>query len=140
MAKLATIEFDASGRATVTHTDLPPAQEPAMTSSSNPPPSPAKRIPSSPYKPYTSDNFFDLTASVSPEGTPKSSGSDVTEISESNLLSRALRESDRENVVPGSLTKIHGTDHQSKPQKGLSEIGTSQGIRKGNLLSCLSYI
>ena len=76
MAKIATIEFDDDGRAVVTHTDrLPYPPQSSMCSLSStavPPPLPKTRVASSPHKPNTFDNFYDLTKS-SPDISPLTS-------------------------------------------------------------------
>jgi hypothetical protein len=127
MAKLATIGFDDDGKAIVTHTDLSPPPQSAMSATTVPPPSPKKRVPSSPHKPYTSNNFYDLTKS-SPDISPFSSP-EMTRGSESSTDVRVLKERDRENIIPGPFAKTmdppktHGNDQP-------------QGIRKGTTHVC----
>ena len=106
MAKIATIEFDDDGRAVVTHTDLPPPPSSMSTSSSTtvPPPSPKTRVPSSPHKPYTSTNFYDLTKS-SPDISPLTSPMTNHGESDSSSGVRVLKERDRENIIPGPFAK-----------------------------------
>jgi hypothetical protein len=133
MAKLATIEYDHTGRATVTHTELPPLPDP-------PPSLPKKRVPSSPHKPFTSANFYDLTQLSSPEITPKSTDFyDLTQLStpevtpkpnvkEANRSTssgfRALRQMDRENNMPEPfIRKISPSNAEPNSQrfrKGIS--------------------
>lgn len=111
MAKLATIEYDDTGRATVTHTELPPQTE--ETTEATTMSSPKKRVPSSPHKPFTSANFYDLTKSDSPDISPvstekESSWSVPTVKDPSRSISsgfRALQEVDRENIIPGPFAK-----------------------------------
>ena len=124
MAKLATIEFDDDGRAVVTHTDLSPPYQTSMSASTTtttvPPASPKKRVPSSPHKPYTSNNFYDLTKS-SPEISPLSSPKATRRESESSARVRALKERDRDNIIPGPFAKPVDKPENDRPQ----------GIRKG---------
>jgi hypothetical protein len=107
MAKIATIEFDDDGRAVVTHSDLPPhPPESSMSTSSTtvPPPLPKTRVPSSPHKPCTSTNFYDLTKS-SPDISPLTSPMANQGESDSSSGIRVLKEHDTENIIPGPFAK-----------------------------------
>ena len=129
MAKIATIEFDDDGRAVVTHTDLPPPPpESSMSTSSRsvPPSSPKNRVPSSPHKPYTSNNFYDLTKSspdISPLNTPMTNHRE----SESSGI-RGLKEREPENIILGPFAET--VDPPKKPKND-----RPQGVRKGRLHS-----
>src|SRR5271170_3518530 len=100
MAKIATIEFDDDGRAVVTHTALPAQSSMSTSSTTVPPPSPKTRVPSSPHKPYTSTNFYDLTKS-SPDISPLTSPMTNHGESESSSGVRVLKERDGQNIIPG---------------------------------------
>ena len=129
MAKLATIQYDDTGRATVTHTELPHDPPPTVPSS------PKRRVPSSPHKPYTSSNFYDLTKSdtsdVNPEPVLKETNRSVS----SGF--RALQQIDRENIIPGSFSQSQKEDvyKELSPDSSLEviEIPKPQGFRKGTV-------
>src|SRR5271170_3138308 len=117
MAKLATIKYDDTGRAMVTHTELPPHS--ASTS-------PKKRIPSSPHKPFTSSNFYDLTKSDSPDISPVIVKEPKRSISSGF---RALQQMDRENIIPGPFAKSNQEHSSKKPTEY-----QGQGFRKGTYI------
>jgi hypothetical protein len=117
MAKLTTIEYDDTGQAMVTYTDLPPDSAPT---------SPKKRVPSSPHKPFTSSNFYDLTKSDSPDISPVTAKEPKRSISSGF---RALQQMDRENTIPGPFAKSNQQHSSTKPKEhqGL-------GFRKGTYI------
>ena len=121
MAKVATLEHDEEGTVTrVTYTDLPARPEPSTTSAKTTS-SPKKRVPSSPHKPFTSTNFYDLTksTSTSPEIVFKSTKTvDHTQRPQTSSGFRALQQIDRENMntIPGPFAQRRNSDSPaSKP-------------------------
>jgi hypothetical protein len=119
MAKLTSITYDDTGRATVTQTEMSPAPERSS--------SPKKRVPSSPHKPFTSVNFYDRTKSspdVSPVGVKEAAFAlpDHSPTTSSGL--RVSQQMNRENIIPGPFAN---TDTW-KPNKNVAE---SQGFRNG---------
>ena len=133
MAKLATITVDDNGQVTVAHSDLPPPQQ-------SPNPCPKKRIPSSPHKPMTTRNFYDLTVSETP--TPMSSpgpasSPDLQEKSPSGRYTRArlspISKMDRENLIPGPFAQPASQTKQKTIDLTTNNVtaGPQQGIRKG---------
>ena len=127
MAKLVTIQYDDTGRPTVTHTELSPDPPPTVPSS------PKKRVPSSPHKPYTSSNFYDLTKSDSPDVSPKPIVQERTPSISPGL--RALQPMDRENIIPGpfSQSQKKAGNEELSPDSSLEiiEIPKPQGFGKG---------
>jgi hypothetical protein len=121
MAKLATLEHDEEGTVTrVTYSDLPARAEPSTTSATTTS-APKKRVPSSPHKPFTSTNFYDLTksTSTSPEVSFKSSKKiDLTQRPQTSSEFRALQQIDTENMntIPGPFAQRRNSDSPaSKP-------------------------
>jgi len=100
MAKLNTIEIDDTGTARVVRTDHLPQPPPPPR-----PKSPQRRIPSSPHKPFTSHNFYDLTKSNSatPEIIKSAVTIDLTESPPVNprILKPMHRNVDHRNVKTG---------------------------------------
>ena len=97
MAKLATIQYDDTGRAIITHTELAPDTPLTVASS------PKKRVPSSPHKPYTSSNFYDLTKSDSPDVSPEPVVNETNRSVSSGF--RTSPQMDRENIIPGPFSQ-----------------------------------
>lgn len=127
MAKLATLEHDKDGTVTrVTYSELPARPEPS-SSTAKATSSPKKRVPSSPHKPFTSNNFYDLTksASTSPEIIFNSSKTvDRTQRPQTSSGFRALQQIDRENMntIPGPFAQRRSSDSPaSKPTTQTSQ-------------------
>ena len=113
MAKLATIQHANMGNVIITHTELPPLPESPSKRS------PTKQVLSSPHKPYTSTNFYDLTKSssfddsicsiappsedsillITPPRSPVKEKRHVIDLCQSpSIESRVLQEMDTSNV------------------------------------------
>ena len=98
---MATVEWDNEGKKVVTHADLPPHHPQSSVSTSHP--SPEKPTPSSPRPLHRSSNFYDLTKSspdISPVNSPKTSPREYEPSG-----ARALKERDRDNIVPELFAK-----------------------------------
>jgi hypothetical protein len=128
MAKLATLEHDEDGTVTrVIYSDLPAKPEPSTSTAKTTSSSHKKRVPSSPHKPFTSNNFHDLTksASASPEITfPSLKTADKTQRPQTSSGFRALQQIDRENMntIPGPFAQRRSSDNPaSKPTSQTSQ-------------------
>jgi hypothetical protein len=127
MAKLATIQYDDTGRATVTHTELPHTPPPV-------PSSPKRRVPLSPHKPFTSSNFYDLTKSDASDVIPEPVLKETNRLVSSGF--RVLQQMNRENIIPESFSQSHKKVEYEElsPDSSLEviEIPKPKGFRKGN--------
>jgi hypothetical protein len=125
MAKLTTINYDETGREVITLSDMPerPVTATAKTSVE-------KRIPSSPHKPFTSRNFYDLT-NTTPEN-PKLEMS-TSQGTKGFMMPPSI--DDDVIVIPGPFAR----DAQGRKVSVQNENTPSlmQGERKGASLSLL---
>lgn len=142
MTTLTTAESDDGNRNAVSLSNPPTEGKPALSSVPNQiSASPVKRIPSSPYKPFTSGNFFDLTRSVtsSPGGTPKSIvtvDSDITEIERPIPNFKQLQQNPRENVFPKPMSRFQDIGFQPRQELAPLNPGSLHGgVKKGTSLS-----
>lgn len=128
MAKLTIIERDDAGNVIITHTELPREPEKPEMSSSSPPRKQhtQKRVPSSPHKPYTSANFYDLTKTDSPDTSPIASVNPGKE----NILGVRLREQvEQVESIPGPFAQSQtGSIPPSKRMD--SETSTTKNVKK----------
>jgi len=133
MAKLATITVDNNGQVTVAHSDLPAPQQPRN-------PCPKKRIPSSPHKPVTTRNFYDLTVSETPTPVSSPGPASSPELLEKSAPGRhtgtrlaPTNQMDRENLMPGPFAQPHSQTRQKTVDLTSNDVTDrpQQGIRRG---------